>query len=162
VSESYREWRERANKIARANLAKIPEAMALIPHVEKVSVEYNGGGDSGQFEDALAQNDDDTAAIEWPKATIKVQSPVSQWNSEKGEWETEIRETEHTISDYFVEAAHYAVSIWHAGWENNEGGFGKVIFTKDNVRVEHSDHIVTVEEHFHSLAFDDESSEDVG
>jgi hypothetical protein len=85
--------------------------------IHKVTVEYDGGGDSGQIEDVAAWNAGDER-ISFPsdrKITLLSENP------------------DHPLPEQSFEAAVETLA-WdfleqrHDGWENNDGAFGIFVF----------------------------------
>lgn len=107
-------YAEYADARRKEQAEKITQALAIIGNRE-VSIEYSGGGDSGDFETpVLATDDDDDDDIE------------------------ELTEEEETL---FGEAACMAVDLKFEGWENNSGGCGVVTINSDGIHIDHTTYI---------------------
>ena len=105
-----------AEDIRARNKAIIFAALAAAG-IHKVTVEYDGSGDSGQIEDVWARNDGDEI-ISFPsdrKITLLSENP------------------DHPLAEQSFEAAVETLA-WdyleqrHDGWENNDGAFGIFVF----------------------------------
>lgn len=87
--------------------------------VARVEVEFDGGGDSGQIESVRAR-DADGAEVELPDdrlALCLVDGPGS-----------EPRSGDHSPVEAIETLVYGALACRHGGWENNEGGYGTVLF----------------------------------
>jgi len=105
-----------AEDIRARNKAIVFAALAAAG-IHRVTVEYDGGGDSGQIEDVWARNDGDEI-ISFPsdrKITLLSENP------------------DHPLAEQSFEAAVETLA-WdyleqrHDGWENNDGAFGIFVF----------------------------------
>ena len=85
--------------------------------IEKVSIEFDGAGDSGQIEDVLAWNAaGDTIPL---PADRKLHLPSSQ--PDNPPVEMTLQEAVETLAYDFLEETH-------PGWEINDGAFGTFVF----------------------------------
>jgi Family of unknown function (DUF6878) len=102
--------------------------------IHKVTVEYDGGGDSGQIEDVRAWNAGNKI-ISFPsdrKITLLPENPA------------------HPLAEQSFEAAVETVA-WdyleiYSGWENNDGAFGTFVFDVParTVTLEHNERYTEV------------------
>lgn len=84
-----------------------------------VTVEFDGGGDSGQIESIQARNPDGEE-VDLPAVAVSLHTPSGL--------EGERAATDVPLSDAIEHLAYEALSQTHCGWENNEGGFGTFTF----------------------------------
>jgi hypothetical protein len=102
--------------------------------IHKVTVEYDGSGDSGQIEDVAAWNAGDTR-IQFPsEINIQLISEIP----------------EHPLPEQSFEAAVETLA-WdyleiYSGWENNDGAFGTFVFDVParTVTLEHNERYTEV------------------
>jgi hypothetical protein len=97
--------------------------------IHKVTVEYDGSGDSGQIEDVWPRNSSDEI-ISFPsdrKITLLSENP------------------DHPLAEQSFEAAVETLA-WdyleiYSGWENNDGAFGTFVFDvpTQTVTLEHNE-----------------------
>ena len=102
--------------------------------IHKVTVEYDGGGDSGQIEDVAAWNAGDER-ISFPsdrKITLLSENP------------------DHPLAEQSFEAAVESLA-WdyleiYTGWENNDGAFGTFVFDVParTISLEHNERYIEV------------------
>lgn len=106
----------------------------------RATVSYCGSGDEGGAENVEAQGADG--------APVDLDDSVSQFvvhsRYADGRWQSAIADEESPLNDALIDFAMEAVNAHHSGWENNDGGDGKVIFdcTCDCVRLEHNDYYI--------------------
>ena len=157
---NYQSWIERTNRRAREYLGALKE-MLDVENLAVVTVTYSGSGDSGQFDFESFKKVGGRKVYKHHEAEKKLSRQVdvkvftSHFDTTTNEWvETfEVQKTE--LAGWFIDAAHHAVSVWHSGWENNEGGFGTVRFDRAGITVEHSDYVVATEDYTHKWALSD-------
>lgn len=109
----------------------------------RAGVAYHGGGDEGTDQGAKASDAHNQA--------VDLSSTVTLFcerrDHEAGQWKISIAQQDAlldiALSDYAMEAVYQH----HRGWENNEGGYGEVIFDCEagTVRIEHFDYFVESE-----------------
>ena len=155
---NYEEYRKKQERRAKQFLSPLKDVLAA-GNLEYVTIKYDGGGDCGQFDfDTFKLAKKGSRARKGKEAekalTQKVKSLgfTQTFNPEKTEWDEIVAENEVPMWEWFVDAAHFAVSIWHAGWENNEGGFGTVRFSAEGIKVDHSENVMTTEDFHYSLS----------
>lgn len=105
--------------------------------VARVTVSYDGEGDSGQTDraEAIAQ---DGSAIDLATLTAPDPQAASSDNAVKAAVQ---------LSQLVENFLWAALDAHHAGFENNDGGFGELTIdvTERSVTLEHSDRIMQVE-----------------
>lgn len=152
---NYEEYCKTQERKAKRFLSPLKDILAA-GNLEYVTVTYDGCGDDGQFDfDTFKLAKKGSRARKWKGAKkalaqkVKTLGLTHTFNSDTNQWNETETENEVPMWEWFVDAAHFAVSIWHAGWENNEGGFGTVRFSAEGIKVEHSEnyrHNLTPEE----------------
>lgn len=112
--------------------------------VHEVQCRYSGSGDSGSFELARYINESGES-VEIDK-DVKVPWVVnsSAWSPSQG-WIHESKLEEGPLDEVISDVAHDVLHKRHAGWENNEGGEGCVVFYVNTyqVKLEHREFIQT-------------------
>lgn len=153
----YEEYKARQERRAKKFLSPLKDILTA-GNLAYVTVEYDGGGDSGQFNfGSFKSNKKGSRECKGKAAIAKLTQKVSivdfsqHLDTTTQEWVETSATGEVEMWEWFVDAAHFAVSLWHAGWENNEGGFGTVYFTEEGIRVMHSENVITTEEYRHVL-----------
>jgi len=105
--------------------------------ITRVTVSFDGSGDSGQIEsveayDAESQKVDlPTEPITYPFATMEGRyDPCSETPSEQRFTGYEVQEIEKSslIQDIIEEIFWDFIGAKHGGWENNDGGYGECVF----------------------------------
>ena len=102
--------------------------------IDKVTIEYDGSGDSGQIDDVLAWRAHET--VPFP-SDLKLQ--LAQSNPDHPLAETGLAEAIESLAwDYLEER--------HAGWEINDGGFGTFVFDVGGrtITLEHNERFTEV------------------
>lgn len=148
----YEEYKKCRDTKARKFLSPLKEILAA-GDLRFVTVTYDGGGDSGQFYfGSFKSNKKGSKECKGKAAEKKLTQKVNSVGFEQHldsatqKWVETTTTREGEMWEWFVDAAHFAISIYHAGWENNEGGFGTVRFTAEGIKVLHSEHFMTTEE----------------
>ena len=97
---------------------------------------YVGSGDSGSVEDVSVEMPTDIPFDLAALITVFAERSVF----EDGRWHTSIIEQEESVEQALLDFADAAVDLVHGGWENNDGGSGRVIFDSQGgtVRIEHT------------------------
>ena len=108
--------RLRASLIA-PNKTAIFDALAA-SGISRVTVTFDGYGDSGQIEDIAAKAGETPASL--PETTITVARAV--WD------EAEPQTAEAAIAAVIEDIAYQLLEQTHCGWENNAGAFGEFTF----------------------------------
>lgn len=126
--------------------------------ITEATVHYDGGGDSGEYRNGVYVMEDGSEMtpppqnLDWSvrseektrevlEAFIDRTATRTEWKN--GEWVT----TEYgqdRLENALLDLASSVVGYEHAGWENNEGGQGRVTFTRDGVDLHHEDNIIEV------------------
>ena len=115
--------------------------------ISEVEVKYEGSGDSGSMSVVKAVRMDGTdCRVEGAEGEDEVgfedDAPVlditlknqvyekQDWVEKKG-WVKKQAKRDVSFHDFVIEAAEHFVGINHGGWENNEGGCGRVILKRE-------------------------------
>ena len=106
-----KELRAKANEI---NKGVLFEALASTG-ITSIHVEFDGYGDSGQINGVAPSSGDDPAEL--PQTMITIQT-VS-WGT------TEILTAQSTLETAIENLCYDYLEQTHAGWENNDGGYGE-------------------------------------
>jgi len=114
--------RAKANKI---NKAVLFDALASAG-ITGIHVEFDGYGDSGQINGVAASSGD--APAELPQTMITIQT-VS-WGT------TEILAAQSTLETAIENLCYDYLEQAHAGWENNDGGYGEFHIDVDKRTIE--------------------------
>lgn len=157
---SYESWLAMKEKRAQKYLSALVQ-MLEVEKLEFVTVTYSGGGDCGQFEfESLKRVQDpkvyqDREGEKELSCEVDTQTFTSRFDNETNKWAETFETQKCTLAEWFIDAAHHAVSMWHSGWENNEGGFGTVRFDRTGVTVAHSDYVLVTEDSTNKLELSD-------
>ncbi len=106
----------------------------------RACVTYQGGGDEG--------SDEGVSVFGADNASLELSGTVSLffecYGQEDGQWKTAIVQQEQPLDAALCDYAMEAVNQHHSGWENNEGGYGEVVFECETgtVRIGHNDYVV--------------------
>lgn len=109
----------------------------------RARVTYHGGGDEGSH--------DDVSASDAANSPIDLSGTVSllceRYDREDGQWKISIVPQDQPLDTALSDYAMEAVEQHHGGWENNEGGYGEVVFDCEagTARIEHNDYVVESE-----------------
>ncbi len=106
----------------------------------RATVSYHGGGDEGCADGAGAFSGDG-ASVDLAGTVLVFRERYDHAN---GQWTTSIDQQEEPLDAALCDYAMEAVARHHGGWENNEGGYGEVVFDCEagTVRLEHNDYII--------------------
>jgi hypothetical protein len=120
VSDFAQQYQNHAKALAEANLLnKTTVFDALIGlRISKVTVTFDGEGDSGQIEEVVAFVDEKSQRI--PEATIRFRDAT--WGREEG------KVSEVSLYEGIKGLCYDYPSQEHGGWENNDGGYGDFTF----------------------------------
>jgi hypothetical protein len=94
--------------------------------ITRVSVTFDGSGDSGQIQEVTAESGD--KAIEIPQTTVEMIR--TSWGS------TEATKSTISLQDAVEDICFDCLSQEHDGWENNDGGQGEFSFDVAEERIE--------------------------
>tara|TARA_B100000214_G_C23902976_1_gene597412 strand:+ start:639 stop:1181 length:543 start_codon:yes stop_codon:yes gene_type:complete len=163
TAELVNSWKaemEARNKTTAKNLDRLWPVL-VNAKVTRVESRYDGAGDSGEYYGALYFMEDGSHKIapsrhgHWnipEDATPWEDAPTLTQTVEKSSWTDEgwVREdgdTKRSLHDAMDDIAYNVVYRFEAGWENNEGGSGLVIFDVPNKRViiEHEQNVIMTE-----------------
>jgi hypothetical protein len=153
-------------------------------NISEVEVKYEGSGDSGssrveqvtlmdgtvctvQDSDSEFDFPDDTPVLD---ITLKNQHyEMTKWDDATSAWLQSSATRDISFNDFILEVADHFIDLNHGGWENNEGGYGKVTFKRERngiaaladsdrqriyVSNYHADYIQHVEEYEHEYVSD--------
>ena len=128
VTEMMVQYQAHAKTLARANETNKATIFAALTaaSVTLVTVTLDGGGDSGQIQEVLAQAGDAIAQI--PDTQIEMHR--ASWNIGK----LDVSKT--SLRDAIEEICFDYLSQQHGGWENNDGGKGDFTFHVEDERIE--------------------------
>ena len=112
--------------------------------ITRVDVEFDGYGDEGQIQSITCVGADD-CQVEPPIGEIEIQSVIHDGSGVTSETMPVASAIEHVCYDLL--AQH------HAGWENNEGGYGTFVFdvARDAITYTHNERYETIETFEHEL-----------
>ena len=104
--------------------------------IQRVTVHFDGAGDSGQIESIDATAPDETAA-ELPDGTIEIRTPL--WDGSGVQTET------MPVRDAIEKLAYDFLEEVHDGWENEDGAYGEFIFDvgERTIRLEYNERVMT-------------------
>ena len=86
--------------------------------ITRITVTFDGGGDSGQIEAVESYGGDETASLPDGEVTL------SRYSYRSGKVEHVALSVPEAIEDL----CYALLGQEHGGWENNEGGYGEFIF----------------------------------
>lgn len=122
--------------------------VALRHHaIEEVTIEYNGGGDSGCISEIKFE----------PETEIARQQSITlqhvRTHHANGEFHTELIEETSTLENALEDFTMSWVGLHHSGWENNEGGRGTVTIDvlENTFELEHVTYYTETSHHAYSL-----------
>ena len=157
---SYQSWLDMKNRRAQQFLENLREMLAA-ENLQFVTVTYSGSGDNGQFHFASFKKIRGKKIYRYAEAEKKLSRKVdakvftSQFDTTTNAWVETFAVQKTTLSEWFIDAAHHAVGVWHSGWENNEGGCGTVRFDSVGITVSHSDYVISTEDYTHSWSLEE-------
>jgi hypothetical protein len=138
----YRAYQARAAELHAGNKATVL-AVLRDAGISKVTVTFNGYGDSGQI-DSIAVKAGDTDA-ELPGNSVEIAR--ASWESEAPEQMNE------PLADAIETLCYALLEEKHDGWENNEGAYGEFVFdvAADRIVLDFNYRIETSENHTHEI-----------
>jgi hypothetical protein len=116
---------------------------------EVVRASYDGGGDSGQI-DEVTITGHEKKPVKGKKTKGKV---ASSFIDSTGEWKEIVKlkmvSLEEKVKDFF----YSALSSYHGGWENDDGGFGEFEWDlkTDVIKFVHNERYTEVNTEEHEL-----------
>lgn len=138
----YQAHEQRAAELHPANKAGLFAALAEAG-VTKVTVRFDGVGDSGQIEDVAAVADEE--AVTLPPATVEIRRLY--FGADEPEILVQpLAEAIETLAYAFLEQTH-------SGWENNEGAYGEFVFDvpEASITLDYNERIETSENYTHEF-----------
>jgi hypothetical protein len=138
----YRAYQARAAELHAGNKATVL-AVLRDAGISKVTVTFNGYGDSGQI-DSIAVKAGDTDA-ELPDSAVEIAR--ASLDSEAPERLSE------PLADAIETLCYALLEEKHDGWENNEGAYGEFVFdiAADRIVLDFNYRIETSENHTHEI-----------
>ncbi|MGC1687419.1 MAG: DUF6878 family protein [Candidatus Acidiferrales bacterium] len=114
ILQSMARHRDALSKIGEVNKAIVFDALAAA-EITRVTVTFDGEGDSGQIDNIVAQRGD--VVTEIPETTVTVQT---------GNWDgSEVRSNVVSISHAIERLCYDFLKQEYGGWENNDGAYGE-------------------------------------
>lgn len=145
VTEMMVQYQAHAKALAEAtktNKATIFAALAAAS-VTLVTVTFDGGGDSGQIQEVIAQAGDTIAQI-----------PDTQIEMRRASWSTgKLDSARIALRKAVEELCFDYLSQEHGGWENNAGGQGDFTFHVEDQRIELNFNLFFTDSTHHSHTF---------
>ena len=128
-------------------------------NIDVIEVDYDGGGDCGEFHGATAYTKTDDGSpwkpldISWP--SLLVSRRVSTFD-DTGKWISSVEKRETLMDEVVAGMAQKLVYMHHPGWETNDGGRGNVYFYRNKtIKVDHEYYVIETESHTHEFEFSD-------
>jgi hypothetical protein len=116
VASAYEKHAALLKQANALNKITVFDALAAA-RITRVVVTFDGEGDSGQIQEAIAYIEAKETSI--PELTIPFNS--APWNA------TELAITESTLEETIKDLCWDYLSDQYGGWENNDGGYGEFI-----------------------------------
>src|SRR5579872_1909471 len=95
-------------------------------HITRVSVTFDGEGDSGQIDNIAAYKGDELTPL--PDQTVALRT--ARWGDDA------IKVEEHPVAQAIETLCYDFLEQEHGGWENNDGAYGEFTFDVANRTVE--------------------------
>jgi hypothetical protein len=116
---------------------------------QKISIEYSGGGDSGDATETSISPDHLNKKLN--EITVRQQYVHGEYLEER--WHYEVREKQVVLGVAISDFALHWIDLHHSGWENNDGGSGSVVMdvTSGEFRLEHTEYYTERNEYAYSL-----------
>lgn len=133
---------QRAAELHPANKASLFAALAAA-EITRVTVRFDGSGDSGQIEDIEAIAGEEAIAL--PATTVKI--ALLDYHQEVPEILLQpLREAIETLSYAFLGEIH-------AGWENSDGAYGDFVFdvAERTITLDYNERFTSSESHSHEF-----------
>lgn len=109
--------------------------------ITRITVTFDGYGDSGQIEDVTALAGDDETDI--PATTIEI--------AELAWGQAEPKHSAVQLATSIESLAYGVLARAHGGWENNEGAYGDVVFdvAERSIVLDFNERFTSSENHIH-------------
>lgn len=133
---------QRAAELHPVNKASLFAAL-VAAGITRVTVRFDGSGDSGQIEDIEVLAGEEAIAL--PTTTVEI--AMLDYHQEVPEILSQpLRDAIETLSYAFLQETH-------AGWENNEGGYGDFLFdvAAGTITLDYNERIETSENYSHEF-----------
>ncbi len=118
-------------EICRKNQIKLAFDTLAAAGIEKVTVTFDGCGDSGQLEDTAVEPEGKALSTE---SCLYWTSVHDHWLSEKP---PQFKPGSGSINDLLEEIVYDQMGIHHPGWENNDGAYGQFEFVVAERKIEY-------------------------
>ena len=118
----HRELQAKANALNKPIVFDALQAAGIT----RVTVEFDGEGDSGQIDDILAYAGDNR--IDFPSTNVKLHS--TEWGQQ------ELGTRESSLRDAVEDLCYGYLEQTHGGWQDNDGAFGQFTFDVADCRIE--------------------------
>jgi hypothetical protein len=116
--QQEREYARIASEVLLANKTALFDALTATG-ITKVTVEFDGGGDSGQIESIDARAGEDERDV--PSVEIEIAS-MMMWGSAM------IERRSQPVSEAIETLIYDVLNQKHEGWEDNDGAYGEFTF----------------------------------
>lgn len=140
--DRYRAFQARAAELHADNKAMVLTVLRDAG-ISKVTVSFNGYGDSGQIDDIAVKAGE--ADAELPSKSVEIA---------RASMESEVPEKlSEPLADAVETLCYALLEEKYDGWENNEGAFGEFIFdvAADRIVLDFNYRIETSENHTHEI-----------
>lgn len=123
-------YQQRAATLHTTNKAAL-FAVLTAAGVTRVTVSFDGFGDSGQIEDIEAMAGETKVSL--PTSPVEILQTAS--------YDETIDRREQPIAEAIETLVYSFLEETHSGWENNEGAFGQVVFdvAADTITLEYNE-----------------------
>lgn len=110
--------------------------------ITSVVVTFDGCGDSGQIEEVEANGPEGAAVL--PAVTIEIATAT---------WAAEIERRELPVGEAIEELCYDLLNGLHAGWEDNDGAFGEIVFdvAADTITLDYNGRYTALDSHTHEF-----------
>lgn len=110
--------------------------------IASVVVRFDGCGDSGQIEEVEATGPAGEAAL--PAVSVEIATAT---------WAAEIDRRELPVAEAIEEICYDLLNGFHAGWEDNDGAFGEVVFdvAADTITLDYNGRYTAIDSETHEF-----------
>ena len=141
-AKSYQHYQEALKKVNELNKGAVFDVLAD-EGIERVTITFDGEGDSGQIEELVAYKDGQP--VEMPVVSLTLHSV--EWGSDT------VTTALSALSEAIEKLCYGFLGQEHGGWENNDGAYGDFIFTVAERRIELEFNSRFVDSTLHSYTF---------
>jgi hypothetical protein len=137
-----RAYEARAAELYPANKANLLAALAAAG-ITRVTVSFDGYGDSGQIENLEAKAGE--ALVGLPDTVVEIAS--TEYFAE------EIHRRAQPLPEAIESLCYLILEAKHGGWENNEGAYGEFLFdvARDSITLDFNYRIEATDNHTHQF-----------